>query len=181
MASKMHLNIFVDSEDPELKDIYVKAAEKHNKSNDIANNPYPDAGFDLYVPNNYIVESDNIKIDYQIKCSAVMEINSNCQDSNSSFPTGYYIYPRSSLSKTSLRLANCVGIIDSGYRGNLMCAFDNKTYAVPLTLDKFTRLTQICAPNLCPIKVTIVNSLKDLGDRTIRGDGGFGSTGTKNK
>ncbi len=173
MTSKMHLNIFVDSEDPELKNIYVNAAEKHNKLNN-STNPYPDAGFDLYVPKNYILDADNIKIDYQIKCSAVMEISGNA-----SFPTGYYIYPRSSLSKTSLRLANCVGIIDSGYRGNLMCAFDNKTYVSSSTLDKFTRLTQICAPNLCPIKVNIVNSLEDLGDKTIRGEGGFGSTGTK--
>ena len=52
------------------------------------------------------------------------------------FNTGYYMYPRSSLSKTKLRLANSVGIIDSGYRGNLIGMFDlinmkvNETYIV---------------------------------------------------
>ena len=35
------------------------------------------------------------------------------------------MYPRSSIYKTPLRLANNTGIIDSGYRGNLMGAFDN--------------------------------------------------------
>jgi dUTPase len=34
--------------------------------------------------------------------------------------TSYYLYPRSSLSKTSFQLANSVGVIDAGYRGNLM-------------------------------------------------------------
>lgn len=175
MSSKMHLKIFVDSEDPELKEMYVNAAEKHNKKNNIEVNPYPDAGFDLYVPINFNNLTDSIKIDYKIKCSAVMEIYNNCQPSII-FPTGYYIYPRSSISQTALRLANCVGIIDSGYRGNLMCAFDvKKSYCV----DKFTRLTQICAPNLCPIVVSIVDTLEDLGDKTIRGEGGFGSTGSK--
>jgi dUTP pyrophosphatase len=170
MASKMHLKIFVDSEDTELKEMYVKAAEKHNQKNNIDVNPYPDAGFDLYVPTNLNDLTDSIKIDYKIKCSAVME------SQGTSFPTGYYIYPRSSISNTALRLANCVGIIDSGYRGNLICAFDvKKSYCV----DKFTRLTQLCSPNLCPISVSIVDTLDDLGDKTIRGEGGFGSTGSK--
>ena len=35
---------------------------------------------------------------------------------------GYYLYPRSSISKTPLILANSVGIIDSGYRGNIKAA-----------------------------------------------------------
>jgi dUTPase len=45
-------------------------------------------------------------------------------DSGKSFSTGYYMYPRSSLSKTKLRLANSVGIIDSGYCGFLIGMFD---------------------------------------------------------
>ena len=42
----------------------------------------------------------------------------------------YYLYPRSSVStKTPLRLANSVGIIDSGYRGNIKAVFDiNQSY-----------------------------------------------------
>jgi dUTP pyrophosphatase len=92
-------------------------------------------------------------------------------DSGKFYGTGFYMYPRSSLSKTRLRLANSVGIIDSGYRGHLIGAFD--------ALDDYSvqagdRLVQVCAPGLVPIMVTV---LDDLGDVTARGSGGFGSTG----
>ena len=41
-------------------------------------------------------------------------------------PTAYYLYPRSSMgSKTPLRLSNSVGIIDAGYRGNIIGVVDN--------------------------------------------------------
>ena len=42
---------------------------------------------------------------------------------------------------------------------------------------KFDRYIQICAPGLVPIIVEIVDSIEDLGDETMRGGGGFGSTG----
>jgi dUTP pyrophosphatase len=86
------------------------------------------------------------------------------------------MYPRSSLSKTSLRLANSVGIIDSGYRGNLIGMFDLlgiESYEV----NQYDRLVQVCAPGLVPIYVEIVDMLEDLGTHTLRGTGGFGSTG----
>ena len=87
-------------------------------------------------------------------------------------PTAFYIYPRSSISKTPLRLANSVGIVDSGYRGNLMLALDNIKQA-PYTIRKGQRLAQICSPHLSPIFFSIVESLSE----TERGSGGFGSTG----
>jgi dUTP pyrophosphatase len=89
------------------------------------------------------------------------------------------MHPRSSVSKTKLRLANATGIIDSGYRGHLMGMFDlinlfgNEEYAV----EKYDRLLQICAPGLVPIVVEIVNTFEELGSQTERGSGGFGSTG----
>ena len=94
--------------------------------------------------------------------------------------TGYYMYPRSSISKTPLRLANSVGIIDSGYRGHLMGMFD----CLPLaqagesyTIQPFDRLLQICSPDLGPIYVLLVDFENELGGNTERGIGGFGSTG----
>ena len=45
-------------------------------------------------------------------------------DTNKSFSTGFYLHPRSSISKTKLRLANSTGIIDAGYRGHIMAMFD---------------------------------------------------------
>ena len=55
----------------------------------------------------------------------------------------YYLYPRSSISKTPLRLCNSVGIIDAGYRGNIMAFVDN----IDEDYDLGTRLFQLCDPN----------------------------------
>ena len=79
---------------------------------------------------------------------------------------------------THLRLANNVGIIDAGYRGHLMGMFDVLYHDHDLlTVNKFDRLLQICGPELVPIYVELVESKEELGVKTIRGDGGFGSTG----
>ena len=74
-------------------------------------------------------------------------------------------------------LANHTGIIDYGYRGSLIAAlrllpFDNvNTY----TIEKNSRIMQICHPSLCPVFV-VECSESDLSS-TERGGGGFGSTG----
>ena len=94
---------------------------------------------------------------------------------NKSYNTGYYIYPRSSLSKTNLRLANSTGIIDAGYRGHIIGVFDVLAETQILNHE---RLVQICAPGLVPIVVSLVDQLEDLGEQTQRGTGGFGSTGS---
>jgi dUTP pyrophosphatase len=91
-------------------------------------------------------------------------------------PTGFNVHPRSSISKTPLMLANHTGIIDMGYRGYLIAALR----LLPLThasytVEKNTRLVQICHPSLYPIYVNIVN--EDELTTTTRGSGGFGSTG----
>ena len=114
-------------------------------------------------------------------CSEIGYTNLSGQNQYTYYNTGYYMYPRSSLSKTPLRLANSVGIIDSGYRGPLIGMFDmiyrgtshpNTSYII----SKYDRLLQICAPNLCPILVKWTEDVSDLGI-TSRGEGGFGSTG----
>jgi dUTP pyrophosphatase len=166
----MHLKLFVDSDDIELKNKYIQVIEEHN-SKLTKNITYPDAGFDLFVPNNTNLKQSNVnKIDYNIICSAKIHRKGN------SFNTGFYMYPRSSISKSQLRLANNVGIIDSGYRGHLICMFDliNTNF---LSVKKFDRYVQICSPGLMPIIVEYVNSIQELGEETERGIGGFGSTG----
>jgi len=50
-------------------------------------------------------------------------------------------------------------------------------YVNETNVNKLDRHLQICAPGLIPIIVEMVNSMEELGERTIRGDGGFGSTG----
>jgi dUTP pyrophosphatase len=120
------------------------------------------------------------RLNLRVSCSARI-----FTDTGKMFNTGYYMYPRSSLSKTQLRLANSTGIIDAGYRGHLMGMFD--VVNIPDNLSpsreadffgqKYDRYLQICAPSLIPIIVEIVDSRQDLGGETERGLGGFGSTG----
>jgi dUTP pyrophosphatase len=102
--------------------------------------------------------------------------------------TGFYLYPRSSISKTRMRLANSVGIIDAGYRGDLIAAVDTiglfgstdiwhvwKETLSPI--KKYDRYFQVCAPDLSPFLVHIVDTEEELSPPTTRGHGGFGSTG----
>jgi dUTPase len=185
----MNLKIYVDSDDEKLKIIYKEAAIKHNKK--IQDYPdFIDAGFDLYAPlqqteNQQIIflPSTVNKLDFKIICSAQITnnttnktYNTGWDTYNTPYYTGYYMYPRSSISKTRLRLANSVGIIDSGYRGHIMAMLDvigNTEYEG----KAYERYMQICAPGLIPIVVEIVENIEDLGEKTERGQGGFGSTG----
>jgi len=195
----MVLNLFVDSYDENLKHTYINAANTHNNKV-IHLQQHIDAGFDLYAPGNQGEAFNHYglqipffgpgredrnpvnKLDFMVSCSAQM-----VTDGGKCFNTGYYMYPRSSLSKTRLRLANSVGIIDSGYRGHLTGMFDvvnidNDSNSDPnLEADfwgkKFDRYVQICAPGLVPILVQVVDTMEQLGGETARGGGGFGSTG----
>ena len=123
-----------------------------------------DAGIDLVMPSDLIVYRNSTKmVDLNIKCEAFSK------DGN---PISYYLRARSSISKTPMRLANAVGVIDSGYRGNIKAALDNirdEDYII----KKGTRLLQICSPTLESIEVSIVDNVSE----TDRGEGGFGSTG----
>ena len=181
----MLLKIFVA--DPILKEKYIEAIALHNLK--MRTDPFMDAGFDiLCFSKGFNCLSNSVsggpnKIDFQVKCSAQL-IKRNIGDNNSSKYTGYYMYPRSSLSKTRLRLANSVGIIDSGYRGNLIGMFDcfsaGKGSLCETEYDyvvkPFEKLVQICAPDLRPIFVELVETEEELSSATLRGEGGFGST-----
>jgi dUTP pyrophosphatase len=152
------LKLFINDE--ELKNKYLHHIISHNKFNQ-----YPNAGFDLFCPEDINYNGSLFKLDTRVVCSMYKPDGSPCS---------YYMYPRSSVSKTNLRLANSVGIIDSGYRGNLIGVFDVKDNKI--NIEKYTRLLQICSPTLDPINVELVSSLEELG-LTDRGSGGFGSTG----
>jgi len=170
----MVLNLFVEEGNDKLKNAYLSAAQQHNLS--LLEEPhFFNAGFDLFLPEYQMFTKLIVnKTSFNVKCSAQM-VNL-LTDDNRQFYTGYYMYPRSSLSKTQLRLANNTGIIDAGYRGPLIGMFDcltNNEYEV----SSFTRLLQICAPGLAPIYVNIIDTVDELGPNTSRGEGGFGSTG----
>ena len=126
-----------------------------------------DIGFDLFFPEDIFVEPFETKfINLGIRCEY--------QCSNGSY-LGYQIYPRSSISKTKLRLANSVGIIDPNYRGYLIVAVDNISNKTEI-IKKGDRLFQLIFIQLSkPTNLVIIpNNQLSLTDR---GFSGFGSTG----
>jgi dUTP pyrophosphatase len=182
------LSIYVS--DPTLKQKYLASAAKHNALFHDAtideSDKYYDAGFDLFVPTEQVVEPGTTAcINHAITCAMLLYDPRTYTYTN----TSYYLYVRSSTAtKTPLRLANSVGIIDAGYRGHIIAAFDHnclgkgKWHAQPFTIEPYQRLVQLCPPNLSlPFCVRLVDSLADLGgfsdSKNGRGIGGFGSTG----
>lgn len=168
------LKIYTSNE--ELKQTYLSHIEKHNAQ--IATDSYPNSGFDLFMPNEYVFYGSLITqfLDLEIKCE--MFTFTNTQGVLNASPSAFYMYPRSSMSKTPLMMANHTGIIDSGYRGNLIAAvrhLPTKMTSDEYLLEKNTRLFQICHPHLCPIYVEMLGD--DVLSQTTRGEGGFGSTG----
>lgn len=130
-----------------------------------------DSGVDLICPIDILIKPGETKfIDFGIKCEMYKIMDAQLIKNNS-----YYLYPRSSISKTNIRMSNSVGIIDSGYRGNIMAAVDNIKNE-DYTIKAGQRLFQICGPNLEELKVIVVDNVSELSE-SERGDGGFGSTG----
>jgi len=151
------LRLFI--EDPALKELYKPHVEAHNAS--MQNDPLPNSGFDIFAPKTvFDAPFETIMINTGIKCEMRY----------GPAPSAFYVFPRSSISKTPLMLANHTGIIDCGYRGSIYGAF--RAFK-PYTVEAQTRLLQICHPGLGPIMVEIVDSLTT----SERGENGFGSTG----
>ncbi len=123
-----------------------------------------DSGLDLFCLEKQIISAGTTeRLKFGIACQA-----------NSS----YYLLPRSSISKTPLRMANSIGLIDQGYRGEIMAAVDHiwRRSSEPIEdfhiVDPGVRLFQLAFPDLRPIRVVLTNYLSP----TSRGTGGFGST-----
>jgi dUTP pyrophosphatase len=125
-----------------------------------------DSGLDLFVQEDQTVKAgETAFLKLGVKAAAF-----NTEGKGVS----WLLMPRSSISKTPLRLANSIGLIDAGYRGEVMAAVDNiKT--VDFTVKKGERYFQAVAFGGEPIQMTVVDSL----DETARGEGGFGSTTAK--
>ena len=90
------------------------------KSSGTFEDPSQDSGFDIFFPQKVVCKAgETTKIKLGVACASFKP------STHGDIPMPYYVYPRSSISKTPLRLANSVGIIDSGYRGELMAVVDN--------------------------------------------------------
>lgn len=166
------LKIWIDPSQPGLREKYEDHVKKHNA--EILTETFPNSGFDIFVPVDTLVPYESIITSF------LLDFNIKTEMTYEEMPAAFYIYPRSSFSKTPLVLSNHVGIIDSGYRGNLKGALRNleatTSYSGGYRLEKHSRILQICHPSLCPIRVRIVETESELST-TSRGEGGFGSTG----
>lgn len=89
-------------------------------------------------------------------------------------PVGYagFVFPRSSVSKKDLFLANAVGIIDCSYVGEIKLRFKYKTN--PKLYQEGDRIGQLV---ILPVPTINFSEVSEL-PITTRGDGGFGSSGT---
>ena len=119
-----------------------------------------DAGLDLYVLEDLHFEPGETK---------AIKLGISCEPKDG---IAYYLFPRSSISKTPLRMANSIGLIDGGYRGEIMAVCDN-IKSVAYTAEKGQRLFQLVAMDNSPIQYELVEEL----EMSTRGIGGFGSTG----
>ena len=92
-------------------------------------------------------------------------------------PVGFVglLFLRSSISKTPLRMANSVGVIDSGFTGEIQVPLYNTSEVEIVDVDKYERIAQLVIVPIGDVSLEIVEELED----TDRGTGGFGSTGRK--
>ncbi|MCP4931886.1 MAG: dUTP diphosphatase [Candidatus Marinimicrobia bacterium] len=119
-----------------------------------------DAGLDLFIINEQTIRAGE---------STLIHLQISCENTENK---PYLIMPRSSIAKTPLRLSNSIGLIDGGYRGEIMAAVDNiKTE--DYTVEPGQRLFQLVAMDGASIHFELVDELSE----TTRGSGGFGSTG----
>ena len=140
-----------------IKPLNNKAKQKYKNHNHYHKG---DAGLDLY-----IIETETI-LPGETK---LIHLGISCEPEDGK---AYYLFPRSSISKTPLRLSNSIGLIDGGYRGEIMASCDNiKDYAYEV--KEGDRLFQLVAADSSEIYFDIVDTISD----TTRGSGGFGSTG----
>ncbi len=120
------------------------------------------AGLDLYSCENAVISPGETVMVHTGICVAI--------------PEGYFggVYARSGIAaKRGLRPANCVGVIDSDYRGEIIVALHNDSKMVQWVCPG-DRIAQMI---IQPYKQVALNVVDELGN-TERGAGGFGHTGT---
>ena len=135
------------------------------------------------------------RIDYiQYKTNLKLAVQKDRQFSNFGYTDLDYdilAFPRSSVSKYNLVLANCIGLIDADYRGEVLLRFkyiwqpEDYTIRTDDLLEGHVNFDKLYnkGDKVCQLKVTKVENVEfvlvDELDSTTRGDGGFGSTDTK--
>lgn len=148
----MHVKIKIN--DTKTQELYKNHSSFHEG----------DSGLDIFTPENIVVKPHS---------SCVIKTGVHCEATENGRNCSFWMLPRSSVAtKTPLMLANSMGLIDAGYRGELMGVFYN-TSEFPFTITEGSRLLQICSASLMPVTFELVDTLSE----TSRGEGGYGSTG----
>jgi len=135
------------------------------------------------------------RIDYiQYKTNLKLAVQKDRKFSNFGYTDLDYdilAFPRSSVSKYNLVLANCIGLIDADYRGEVLLRFkyiwqpEDYRIRTDNLFEGNVNSTKLYnkGDKVCQLKVTKVENVEfvlvDELDSTTRGDGGFGSTDTK--
>ncbi len=140
--------------------LIVKVKKLHENAVIPSYSKVGDAGMDLTIARE--IENTTFSVSYGF--GIAMEI-----------PKGYVglVFPRSSVRNQDLLLSNCVGVIDSGYRGELQATFKKTQGLDSLKYNVGERGAQII---ILPYPQVFMVESDELSD-TERGTGGFGSTG----
>jgi dUTPase len=158
-------------------------------------------GFDVVVTSDPEIVGEQYengaykRIDYiQYKTNLKLAVQKDRQFSTFGYTDLDYdilAFPRSSVSKYNLVLANCIGLIDADYRGEVLLRFkyiwqpEDYLVRIDKLLEGYVNFTKLYnkGDKVCQLKVTKVENVEfvlvDELDSTNRGDGGFGSTDTK--
>jgi dUTP pyrophosphatase len=155
------MKLYVYVADNDLRNLYVNSLNTRRKT---------DSGFDLFTPENNVPPmAFGHTLNLHVKVGATDE---------QGHPIPCLLVPRSSISSTPLRLSNSIGLIDMGYRGDVMAKVDCLV-SNGFPVHHASRYFQLVAPNWMPwnqvIVVSDVSQLPPAPDN--RGSGGFGSTG----
>ena len=140
--------------------MFVKIKKLHNNAVIPKYAKTGDAGLDLVATE--ILNKDTFQITYGT--GLAMEI-----------PAGYVglVFPRSSIRKYDLSLTNCVGVIDSGYRGEIQATFRRHKGVASTDYEVGDKIAQIIIVPYPSIEFIETDELSE----TERGTGGFGSSG----
>lgn len=162
------LRLFIEPLNAEFSQLYQQAANTWNQTPLAERN----SGFDLYC--------DAGDIEYHNSGGSVL-VGMGCRTlavDEAGRPRAFWLAPRSSICKTKWRLANSMGLIDATYRGLIRGAFssidtEDRVFRQDNHLNRYV---QLAAADLVPwAEVIVVDQLP--GQETLRGAGGFGSTG----
>lgn len=160
------MSLYIYVFEPKLRSLYKRHLETKHR--------YTDSGFDLIMPEQIVEFNDNCL--GQTVHTGIIVASKN----ESGEPTPSLLLPRSSITGTCLRLSNSIGLIDMGYRGEIMAKCDCvdpdcKAYRI----EEGKRVFQLVQHNWMPWKeIKILDSLHELpSPPDNRGSGGFGSTG----